>query len=125
MNRWVKFGLLSLGYLAVTTVVGWWGLAAVGVVTGYVVGARSRAGWISAGAAATGSALLLVWNATSGPAVELAELVGGALGVPGVVLVVLTLGFAATVAGLSASLVARGVDHVRRGAERDPRPSNA
>lgn len=106
MSRWVRFAVMCLCFLAATLVVGWWGLAIVGAVTGYVLGPRSRVGWIAAGAAASGWVVLLAWNATRGPTGELAQLVGATMGVPGVVLAVLTLVFAATVAGLSASVAA-------------------
>ena len=106
MNRPVQLVVLSLCFVAATAVGGWWGLVAVGGVSGYLMRARTHVGWTGAGAAASGWAVLLVWDAAQGPVGKLARLVGGSLAVPGVVLLAVTLVFAAVVGGLSASAAA-------------------
>jgi hypothetical protein len=79
--------------------VGWLSLPLLGVGTGLVFADRSSLFVPTALAGACGWGALLVFEAAAGEAVRLADAAGAVLGVPGVAFMLLTIAFAAFVAG--------------------------
>jgi hypothetical protein len=103
--------LLAAAFGIGTWVLGWWAVplfaAAAGVIARHAPGQAAAAG--IAAAVAWGG--LLVWSALRGSVLSFAAQAGGAMGVSGLVLIVLTIVFPALVAWLAALLaqmVARG-----------------
>lgn len=103
------FSVLTFSFVVATLTVGWWGVPAVAAAWAFWVrrGGRSRVApaGIAAAGAALAWALLLAWTAARGPLVQLARTLGAVVGVPGAVLVVLTLAFSALLAWSAAMLV--------------------
>jgi hypothetical protein len=96
--------IVAVTVAALTWVVGWWGLVVVALVFGVI----HRADGGGARFAALGSGLawlgLLAGNAAGGRLPLVVTTVGGAMGVPGIVVVAITVLFAAAV-GWSAAAV--------------------
>jgi hypothetical protein len=103
--------LLATSFAIGTWVLGWWAIPLFAAVAGLL--ARHAPGQAMAAgvAAAIAWGVLLAWSALSGSVWSLAGQAGGAVGVSGVVLIILTLLFPALLAWLAASLaqiLARG-----------------
>lgn len=98
--------LLALAFALATVWLGWWAVPLIGAIWGAFKASGERPGPSTAAAAAAGWALLLLWRATQGPIVELADKVGAILRLPGVGFMALTLAFAALLAGSAAGLAA-------------------
>lgn len=98
-------GVLALGLMAVgTALVGWWAVPVVGFAWGASVATMKYPGWTAAlvGAAAWG-ALLLFTEIQTGTT-EVATLAGGLLGTSAPVVYLMTVGFAAALAGTAATV---------------------
>ena len=98
--------VLGLGALAIavgTMVTGWAAVPAMGLVVG-LTRPCDRPVLTGMGAGALAWGVLLLWGLTRGPVSELAEVLGGVLGLPGAVVVVITLLFPAVLAGAAAGL---------------------
>ena len=103
--------LLAAAFAIGTWVLGWWAIplfaAVAGVLARHAPGQAMAAGV----AAAVAWAALLAWSALHGAVWSFASQVGGAIGLSGVVLIVVTLVFPALLAWLAAALaqlLARG-----------------
>ncbi len=110
MRMWVSWSLLVVVLAVATVAAAVWG----------AMNAGDRRAWLTAAAAAAVAwALLLVVTAVGGPVFALAGKLGGALGVPGIVVILLTLLLPAALAGSAAGLVATVWTAVRgsRGAQ--------
>jgi len=106
MRYALRLGLLAFAFALATAAFGWWTVPLLGVAWPLIAGpAASRAAATAALAAALGWLLLLVWAAAQGPVGLLDAKVGGAMDMPGVVLVFVTLAFPALVAGTGAVAV--------------------
>lgn len=101
-------GATAVATAGLTWLVGWWGVPLVGVAAGVVARGTRRVGVWTALGAALGWLVLLAADAAIGPAAlaRLTSDLGGVFRVPGVVLVLVTLLFAALLAW-SAAVLAR------------------
>jgi hypothetical protein len=108
----LRVGLLALSFGIGTWVLGWWAIplfAAMAAVLARDV-ARQAIAAALAGAVAWGA--LLAWSGVQGSVWSFARIAGGAMGVSGVLLILMTLAFPAALAWTAASvtqqLLARG-----------------
>lgn len=114
MRQAVRVILLTLALALGTWGLGWWTVPAIGVVWGAVAPPADRPGRTAALAAAFAWAALLGRAALLGPIGPLAAKVGAIFGLPGVALLLLTVGFAAALAGAGAATARWMTTHVRR-----------
>lgn len=101
----VQIGVLALVVAGATWWIGWWTVPLV--AAGWGAAARGEGYPVTASAvgAALGWVLLLALRATAGPVGELSRKLGGIMGVPGWVPLLLTLALPAIVAAAAAGLV--------------------
>lgn len=103
--------LLSAAFGIGTWVLGWWAIPLFAAAAGVIARHAPRQAIAAGVAAAIAWSVLLAWSALHGSFWSFASQVGGAMGLSGVVLIVLTIVFPALVAWLAASLaqiLARG-----------------
>jgi hypothetical protein len=106
MRMWVSWSVLILVLVLATAALGWWTVPLAAAVWG-VIYASERRVWLSAAAAAAVAwALLLVVTALGGRVLALADKLGGAFGLPGIVIILLTLLLPAALAGSASGLAA-------------------
>ena len=102
-------GLMLLAAFVVgTAIAGWVGVPVIALIWGVVARRRDMRypGAVAVGIAAGGSwALLLAWTAARGPLFRLASTLGALVGVPGALLVIVTLLFPALLAWSAVTLV--------------------
>jgi hypothetical protein len=89
-----------------TWLVGWWAVVPVSIIAGVLYRDEGGRSLRVAAAAAIGWALLLAIDAVAGPIGLLTTLLGGTIGIPGPVLLVVTLVFPAVLAWSSATAAA-------------------
>jgi hypothetical protein len=100
-------GMFALCAAATTAVAGWWAIPVLAAVWTRML-PRTTANAITCGlGAASGWALLLVWDAAHGPVGTVARRVGGVFQLPGWGFVGVTLLFAALLAGMASAAVRR------------------
>ena len=106
MRNAIPWLVLVAAFVAGTAFVGWWAVPIVGAVYGLV--ATDGMPWLltSLAASTAWALLLLLAAATQGPVLELAGVVSGVFGLPGFAFIVLTLSFAALLAGSAGELAA-------------------
>jgi hypothetical protein len=97
--------MLALAFALATAVFGWWAVPLLGAVWGGVAASTSRPAVAAGTAAGLGWILLLALTALQGPVWVLAQKAGGVLALPGWLFAVLTVGFAAALAGSAAAAV--------------------
>lgn len=95
---------VALGMALGTWFVGWWAVAAVGVIAGATTHPRPWGGLQVALAGGLAWGALLVGAALSGPMAPMADRLGRLLGMPAAGPILLTLGFGMVLAGSSAAL---------------------
>jgi hypothetical protein len=105
MRNLVKFVLLAELFAVTTYALGWWTVPLVAALWA-IVSRESNRALVASLCAAGGWASLLLLDVVKGPVGAMAEKLGGVMGVPGFVLLILTLVFPALLAWCSASLVA-------------------
>ena len=88
-----------------TWTLGWWAVPAIGAAWGLLQRGVPRRGRQAAIAAALAWAALLAADAGAGALPRVADVLGGVFGVPGALLLLVTLAFAAALAGLAAYVV--------------------
>lgn len=97
--------VVALATIVGTLLLGWWFVAPVGAVAGWVV-PRARAAALEAGTgAALGWAVILGASALRGPVWTVAERVGPVFGVPSGAFVAIALAFPALLAASAALMV--------------------
>ncbi len=103
--------LLALSFAIGTWILGWWSVPLFAAVAG-VMARHVRHQGIAAGlAAALAWAALLGWSASQGSVLSFSRVAGGAMGISGVALILVTLLFPAALAWLAtavAQFLARG-----------------
>ena len=117
MPPWVKYVLLAEAFAVTTFGIGWWSVPIVAALWGMFSTDEHRAR-NAALCAMGGWATLLVLDIVRGPVATMATQLGGVMGVPGFVLILLTLLFPALLAWSAATLV----PVLRRSATADPAP---
>jgi hypothetical protein len=96
--------LLAASFAIGTWVLGWWAIPLFAAIAGLLARHAPGQAMAAGAAAAIAWGVLLAWSALRGPIWSLAAQVGGAMGVSGAVLIILTLVFPALLAWLAASL---------------------
>lgn len=103
----LRLFFLAAAFALITAFVDWWAVPILGMVWGLVAARETRPMLTAAASAALGWAVLLVWTGLHGPVGAVATKVGGVMGVPGWLLVVVTLLFPAVLAGGGAGVLAQ------------------
>ena len=103
--------LLALSFAIGTWILGWWAVPLLAAIGGVLSRHVRHQGLASALAATIAWAALLVWSSTEGSVWSFSRLAGGAMGMSGAALILVTLLFPAAIAWLAtvvAQFVARG-----------------
>ncbi|MFQ6045685.1 MAG: hypothetical protein ACE5PT_04900 [Gemmatimonadales bacterium] len=108
----LRVGLLVLAFALGTAGLGWWTVPLLGLAWGGISAVREKPGRVAASAAGIAWAALFAWAMLTTPAWELAAKVGGAMGLPGPLLLLVALGLPMAIAGTGAYVVARARDAV-------------
>ena len=88
----------AIATAALTWLVGWWGVVIAALIAGAVLSHRRGAAWLVALAAIVAWCALILANAVGGGFATLAASIGGVMGVPPALLVIVRLLFAALLA---------------------------
>lgn len=104
MRTFVKGVLLAELFAVATYALGWWTVPLVAAIWGFV-SRDAKPALIAALCAAGGWATLLLLDVVKGPVDTMATRLGGVMGVPAFVLLLLTLIFPALLAWSAAALV--------------------
>ena len=104
MKNFVRFVLLAELFAVATYALGWWTVPIVAILWAIFSRDSNRA-LVASLCAAAGWASLLLLDVVKGPVGTMAAKLGGVMGVPGFVLLILTLVFPALLAWSSAALV--------------------
>lgn len=91
-----------------TWLLGWWAVALVAVIAGFMTRAQSGRSWRVALGCLLGWSLLMLIDAASGPIGKVAKVVSGAMSIPAAALIVATLLFPALIGWSGATLGALG-----------------
>ena len=110
--------VVATAMAALTWVISWWGVLLAALVVGYVFSAEGGGGWRIALAGALAWSALLGVDAASGSVGGVTRMLGGVMGVPGFLLVLLTLAFPALLAWSAATVVAEVTSAGRRARSR-------
>ena len=97
---------VATAMIALTWVLGWWGILLVALIIGIVFHDHGGGGWRVGAAASVAWGALLVADVVAGPLARVGTLLGGVMGVPGVVLPLLTIVFPAALAWSAATIAA-------------------
>ena len=103
--------LLALSFAIGTWILGWWAVPLFAAIAGVLARDVRQQGVTAALAAALAWAALLAWSSIEGSVWSFSRIAGGAMGMSGVALLVVTLVFPAVLAWLAtvvAQLLARG-----------------
>ena len=103
--------LLALSFAMGTWILGWWSVPLFAAIAGVMARQVRHQGTAAALAAAIAWAALLGWSSTKGSVWELSRIAGGAMGISGAALILVTLLFPAALAWLATvvvQLIARG-----------------
>ena len=92
--------------IALTWVLGWWGILLAALIVGVVFHEHGGGGWRVGVAASVAWGVLLLADLATGPLGRVTTLLGGVMGIPGVVLLLLTLAFPAALAWSAATVAA-------------------
>ena len=98
--------VMALATAALTWVAGWWGVAVVALVAGFLYSGSAGTSWRAAVAAVAGWCVLLGIDAASGAFGRVTSTVSGAMSIPAPALLVVTLLFAALLAWSTATIAA-------------------
>lgn len=104
----LRLVLLAVAFALATATFGWWTVAVLGLVWGWLGGRGRGVATTAAVAAGLGWAGLLAWAALRGPVAELATKVGGVMELPAWGLIALTIVFPMALAGSGALILAGG-----------------
>lgn len=95
--------LLAAAFAIGTWILGWWAIPLLAAIAGVIARRTPRQAMAAGVAAAVAWGMLLTQGALRGSVWSFASQVGGAIGVSGVMLIILTLVFPAALAWLAAS----------------------
>ena len=104
----IFLALVALATALGTWVLGWWAVAIVAIIAGAMHRAENGRPWSVALGCLAGWALLMLIDAASGPMRNVATVVSGAMSIPSVALIVVTLLFPALMGWSGATLGALG-----------------
>lgn len=97
--------VLTSAMAVLTVVAGWWGVLLIAVVWGLVAERHTNPARTAALAGLAAWSVLLLWTASRGPVWMLSQTLAGILGLPGVVLIFVTVLFPALLALSSVALI--------------------
>ena len=97
---------VATAMIALTWVLGWWGILLAALIIGVVFHEHGGGGWRVGVAASVAWGALLVADVAAGPLGRVATLLGGVMGLPGVVLLLLTIAFPAALAWSASTIAA-------------------
>ena len=103
----LRVALLALSFGIGTWVLGWWSVPLFAAIAAAVARDVPRQGVAAALAASIAWGALLAWSAIPGSVWSFARIAGGAMGVSGPLLILMTLAFPAAVAWSAASVTQR------------------
>lgn len=106
MSKVVRYALLAEGFAVATFGIGWWTVPLIAALWGFLSTDPHRVRNVAL-AASGGWATLLLLDAARGPVGVMGEQLGGVMGVPPVLLYVVTLLFPALLALCAATIVRR------------------
>ena len=98
--------VVAAAMTVLTWVLGWWGIVLVALIIGAVFHEHGGGGWRVGAAASVAWGALLVADVAAGPLGRVATLLGGVMGLPGVVLLLLTIAFPAALAWSASTIAA-------------------
>ena len=104
MRQLLRVVLLAGACVVATVIAGWWSVPVLGAIWGVIARRERGAGWTAALAAGIAWTSLLLWTALRGSVAALAAQVGGLVGAPGFVLVLMPVGLAMLLAGCAGRL---------------------
>lgn len=104
LSRVIKGVLLAEAFAVATFALGWWTVPLIAAVYS-LVSSNPKRGLTAALCALGGWATLLALDTVKGPVPAMASRLGGVMGVPSIVLVILTLVFPAALAWSAAALM--------------------
>lgn len=107
----LRVALLALSLTIGTWVVGWWAVPLLAAIAGAMAPHVRHQGMAAGLAAAVAWAALLAWSSTQGSVWGFSRIAGGAMGMSGAVLILVTLLFPLALAWLAtvvAQVIARG-----------------
>ena len=90
--------LLALSFGLGTWILGWWAVPLFAAIAAFLARNVQHQGFAAALAAAVAWGTLLAWSATEGSVWAFSRVAGGAMGISGVTLIVLTIAFPAALA---------------------------
>ncbi len=96
--------LVAASMAGCTWLLGWWGVALVALILGFVYRDENGRAWQVALGASEGWAILLVADMVLGPLGRVASTLGGAMSIPGPALLLATLLFPALIGWSGAAL---------------------
>lgn len=105
MRNAISLLVLAATIVFGTVAFGWWAVPLLGAIWGTIVRVTDRPALVAAGAGALGWIVLLAWTTSQGPVAQVATVIGGAVGLPGALLYVVAILFAAVLAGAAAGVV--------------------
>ncbi len=98
--------VVAIAVAASTWMIGWWAVAIVALVAGFVMRNRGGRAWTVALGAIEGWAFLLLIDSFGGRSRELLSMLAGTMNIPGPLLVIATLLFPALIGWSGAALAA-------------------
>ena len=107
----LRVALLALSFIIGTWVLGWWAVPLFSAIAGVLARTVRHQALAAALAAAVAWSALLGWSASQGSVWSFSHVAGGAMGMPGLALLLVTLVFPAALAWSAtavAQLLARG-----------------
>ncbi|MEP6621501.1 MAG: hypothetical protein ABJE47_19395 [bacterium] len=102
----ILIAVVALATALATWFGGWWGVAVVALVAGFLASEHPSTPWRVALGALLGWIVLLVVDAGIGPFARLATALGGAMSIPAPALLLMTVLFAALLAWSAATVAA-------------------
>ncbi|HEU5185988.1 MAG TPA: hypothetical protein VFU01_15560 [Gemmatimonadaceae bacterium] len=111
MRFLLRVVLLALSFAIGTWILGWWAVPLFAAVSGVLARHVPRQAAAAAVAGALAWGALLAWSATEGSVWSFSRTAGGAMGISGLLLILMTLAFPAVLAWIAAALaqlIARG-----------------
>ncbi|MDQ2666772.1 MAG: hypothetical protein M3Z05_12265 [Gemmatimonadota bacterium] len=107
--------LVALAVALATWTLGWWGVAIVALLAGFIARGAGGRPWYVALGCLLGWAVLLLIDAAAGPFVSVAKTVSGAMSIPSGALLVVTLLFPALIGWSGGTLGSLGGPSARVG----------
>ncbi len=93
LRHFLRIVLLALTFALATWLLGWWAVPTLAFLWGAIQHGKDRSAVAASAGAGLGWALMLLWTASEGPLLELANRASGVLATTGGILVAVTILF--------------------------------